>query len=78
MSIWASICGEDPVIYDSGYGEDIVDDGFLDVAVSCLGGRVRIIATSEGEHGLSLDKAGLAELHRRIVIARTRLEDSPG
>lgn len=74
MSIWASIHGEDPVIYDSGYGEDIEPTGFLDVAVSCLGDRVRIIARCDNDDAISLDADGLKELHRRIVQARSELE----
>lgn len=74
MSIWSSITGDDPIIYDSGYGEDIEPTGFLDVAVSCIGGRVRIIARSDDDDAISLDADGLKELHRRIVQARSELE----
>lgn len=72
MSIWASICGEEPAYYDGGYGDPDRDpEGWMDVAVSCLGDRYRIIVKSqEGEGQIVLDDAGLAELHRRIVIAR--------
>ena len=73
MSIWASITGDDPVIYDSGYGEDVEPTGFLDVAVSCLGDRVRIIARCDNDDAISLDPNGLRELHRRIVRARIEL-----
>lgn len=75
MSIWASITGDDPVIYDGGYGDEIEPRGWLDVATSALDGRVRIIIQDrDGEARISLDAAGLAELHRRIVIARGSIQ----
>lgn len=74
MSIWASVHGEDPVIYDAGYGDTTPEDGFLDVAVSCLGDRIRILARSEGENGLSLDRDGVLELQRRLAEALIDLE----
>lgn len=71
MSVWASMgCHFNVVIYDGGYGEDICEDGFLDVAVSCLSDRVRIIAESEGESGLSLDPEGVSELIRKLILAQ--------
>lgn len=71
VSVWASVCGQDPTVYDGGYGDEILPDGWIDVAVSCIDSRVRIIVQDdEGSSCISLDPAGLAELHRRIVIAR--------
>ena len=71
MSIWASVTGDDPVIYDGDEGDDIEPLGWLDVATTFTGDRVRIIIRDHaGEARISLDAAGLAELHRRIVIAR--------
>jgi hypothetical protein len=75
VSIWSSVNGNDPTIYDGGHGEEEEPNGWLDVAVSCIGGRVRVmIQDRDGEARISLDPSGLAELHRRIVIARQRLE----
>lgn len=74
MSVWASICGDDPKFYGDGYGDDDTIEGFLDVAVSCVADRVRIICTSEGESEVVLDAEGLTELHRRIVEARHQLK----
>ncbi len=72
MSIWSSIQGEDPPVYEGGEGSHIDPDGWFDVAVSCLGGGyVRIlVANRESQADIALDAAGLMELHRRIVIAR--------
>jgi len=71
VSIWASIgcCNDDLTIYDAGYGDTTPGDGFLDVAVSCINDRVRILAESEGESGLSLDPDGVRELIRRLQEA---------
>ena len=74
VSTWASICGPEVVIYDAGYADTVPDDGFLDVAVSCLDARVRIIAEAEGESGLALDLDGCRELRRRLDEAITRME----
>ncbi len=74
MSVWSSITGEDPTIYDGKYGDEREPDGWIDVAVSTIGKRARIILQdSDGETRISLDPAGLAELHRRIVIARGQI-----
>lgn len=74
MSIWASICGDEPAFYDDGYGDpDLDPDGWMDVAVSCVSDRVRIIIRDrEGGGQIVLDPYGLAELHRRITIARDK------
>ena len=75
LSIWSSVQGLDPVAYDAEYGEEILDDAWVDVALSAFGNRVRILVDGEGGKGaLSLDAAGVAELHRRIVVARSRLD----
>lgn len=73
MSVWASISGEDPKLYEDGYGDDDVIDGFLDVAVSCVADRIRIICESANDGTVVLDPDGLVELHRRIVQARIQL-----
>lgn len=75
MSVWASICGDDPAFYDGGYGDpDLDPEGWMDVAVSCLADRVRIIVRDRyGTGEIVLDPYGLAELHRRITIARDQL-----
>ena len=71
MSVWSSVSGVDPVLYDGVDGNDVVDGGFLDVAVSVVSDRVRIILEGDGEGMcLSLDSVGLRELHRRIAVAR--------
>ena len=75
MSVWASICGDDPKFYTEGYGHDDTSEGFLDVAVSCVADRVRIICKSEGESEVVLDPEGVTELHRRIVAARNQLAE---
>jgi hypothetical protein len=74
MSIWASVQGDDPKFYAEGYGRDDVIEGFLDVAISCVADRVRIICSTWEKGEIVLDAKGLAELHRRIVVARSRLE----
>lgn len=77
VSIWSSVQGFDPVAYDAGYGEEALDDAWVDVALSAFGNRVRILVEDEnGTAAISLDAAGIAELHRRIVVARTSLEGS--
>jgi hypothetical protein len=73
VSVWASILGEDPNLYMDGYGDDDQIEGFMDVAVSCVADRVRIICESANEGTVVLDPAGLVELHRRIVQARIQL-----
>ena len=71
MSIWRSIEGENPVTYDTSSGNDIDPQGWVDVAISTFGNRVRlIIEDSGGEGRVSLDLAGLDELTRRINEAR--------
>jgi len=75
MSVWASICGDDPKFYDDGYGGDDTSEGFLDVAVSCVADRVRIICLSMDDGEIVLDPEGLTELHRRIVAARNQLAE---
>ena len=73
MSIWASIPGEDPPNYEDGYGGDeTVEHALLDVAVSVVADRIRIVC--EPDSTAILDPAGLAELHRRIVLARDKIE----
>lgn len=74
MSIWVSIDGDDPPIYEDGYGEDKLTEGWFDVAVSWVSDdRFRIIVANEYQSAdIRLDMRGLAELHRRIVVARDR------
>ena len=73
MSVWASIPGEDPPNYEDGYGGDeTVEHALLDVAVSVVADRIRIVC--EPDSTAILDPAGLAELHRRIVLARDKME----
>ena len=73
MSVWVSVSGEDPKQYEDGYGDDDrIENGFIDVAVSCVADRIRIIC--EPDNTAILDREGLVELHRRIVVARTALE----
>ena len=75
MSIWSSIPGEDPVFYESVYGEEEDPNGWLDVATCSWVSLARIIVrSSEGEGAIVLDPAGLAELHRRIVRARIEID----
>ena len=76
MSIWASIPGEEPPNYEDGLGGDeTVRHAFIDVAVSTVADRVRIVC--EPDSTAILDPDGLAELHRRIVQARTQLDKGP-
>lgn len=74
MSIWISVEGKNPSMYEDGYGEDAVVEGWFDVAVSCVSDdRFRIIIQDEYQSAdIVLDAHGLAELHRRIVVARDR------
>lgn len=74
MSIWASIPGDDPVIFDVDGEPD--DSGWMDVAESVLGdGLTRIIVRGvDGEGVIVLDAAGLMELHRRIMMVRGHRE----
>jgi hypothetical protein len=72
MSVWASIPGDEPTIYDPVEGDRVDPDGWIDVAVSPDRARI-IIEDSGGAGEISLDRYGLAELHRRITIARDRL-----
>lgn len=74
MSIWVSIQGTDPVTYETGDGDDFVVEGWFDVAVSSFtDDRFRIIVQDEfNSADIVLDSHGLAELHRRIVVARDR------
>ena len=75
MSIWASISGNDITTLDPDYEQDPEPEGWIDVAVSIFGTHARVIVGDRhGESCIALDPSGLAELHRRIVIARQRLE----
>lgn len=79
MSIWASIPGSTPEIYDGDDGTDLEPHGWIDVAVSAYRDRIRIIIRDyTTEARISLDPAGLAELHRRIVIARGQISPQGG
>lgn len=74
MSVWASIPGDDPAFYDDIHDDTLDPDGWMDVAVSVIGDMSRIIVRdAQGEGMIILDRYGLAELHRRITIARDRL-----
>ena len=76
MSVWASIPGDDPPNYEDGYGgTETVEHALIDVAVSCVADRIRIVC--EPDSTAILDPDGLAELHRRIVIARDQLDRRP-
>lgn len=78
MSVWVSICGDDPRAYEDSDGPELDDRGWIDVATSCVSDRVRIfIEEREGLAQIILDPEGLAELHRRIVVARDLLNRSP-
>lgn len=78
MSIWASIPGQDPAFYDDGYDDTVDPDGWMDIAVSVIGDKARIIVRDrEGEGMIILDPAGLTELHRRIVSAREQMNRGP-
>lgn len=76
MSIWRSIPPTtDPIVFDAEDGADLMASGWFDVAVSMYGDRVRIILTDNATTtAISLDAAGIAELHRRVVIARASIE----
>jgi hypothetical protein len=70
MSIWSSIPGDDPIVYDSEDGERVESNGSFDIATT-LGQKVRIIIQdNEGSAAICLTPDGLTELHRRITIAR--------
>lgn len=74
MSIWVSIPGNDPVVFDDEFGDLPMEAGWFDVATSVPYNRCRIIV--EDEHGraaISLDEKALTELHRRITIARSHV-----
>lgn len=74
MSIWRSIEGENPVTYDTGNGEIVDNNGWIDVAVSMFGNRVRLIIEDSGGDGrVSVDLTGLDELLRRMNEARAIL-----
>lgn len=74
MSIWSSISGDDPVVFDADYGNDPLDHGWFDVSTSITYNRCRIIIEDEsGRAAISLDEKALTELHRRITIARSHL-----
>lgn len=78
MSVWVSIHGDDPRAYEDSDGPELDDRGWIDVATSCVSDRVRIfIEEREGLAQIILDPEGLAELHRRIVVARDLLNRSP-
>jgi hypothetical protein len=71
VSIWASIPGDDPLIYEGGRADYIEPNGWMDVASSAAGDSARIIIRdSRSEARIALDADGLAELHRRVVLAR--------
>jgi hypothetical protein len=74
MSVWVSIDGNDPVAYESGYGDKDLRADWFDVAVSCVSNDRFRILVEDGNQSSSivLDMAGLTELHRRIVVARDR------
>ena len=75
MSIWASVNGPDITTLDPNREQDQEPGGWIDVAVSVIGTHARlIVADRYGESWIALDPSGLAELHRRIVIARQHLE----
>jgi hypothetical protein len=79
VSIWASVTGDDPEIYDGDDGTDLEPGGWIDIAVSAYRDRIRIIIRDYAtEARISLDPAGLAELHRRIVIARGQIAPQRG
>lgn len=79
MSIWSSVTGTDPDIYDGDDGTDLEPHGWLDIAVSAYHDRIRIIIRDHAtEARISLDPAGLAELHRRIVMARGQINPQGG
>lgn len=78
MSIWASVCGQEPNFYDDGYGDEPDPRGWMDVAVSVFGDRVRVIVEGrDGSGEIVLDRDGLVELHRRVVAARDLIERGP-
>lgn len=72
MSIWASIPGNDPVVFDAEFGDILMREGWFDVATSVTYNRCRIIIADEnGRAAITLDEKALTELHRRITIARS-------
>ena len=74
MSIWVSIPGNDPVVFDDEFGDLPMEAGWFDVATSVFYNRCRIIIEDEsGRAAISLDEKALTELHRRITIARSHL-----
>lgn len=76
MSIWASIPGEDPVIFDAEYGDNVIPEGWFDVAVSAYGKKVRLVFFDDGFHTqLSLDVTGMQELMRRLRLAYNQIVD---
>ena len=75
MSIWRSVRGEEPVVYDGGEGTEVLADAWIDVAVSCWSERVRIIAEADDCRGcLSLDPDGVRELRRRLDEALAAMD----
>lgn len=76
MSVWASCPTEPlPVIYDCGYADEIPDDGWFDVAVSCISDRVRVLVESEGERGgIGLDVDGVRSLMQSLQNALNIIE----
>lgn len=72
MSIWASIKGENPPVYDGGYAQDIIEQAWFDVATGW--GNIRIlIRDEEGSARIGLDLEGARELRRRLNEAITFL-----
>ena len=72
MSVWASVSGDEPAIFDVDCEPD--PSGWFDVAENVLGnGMTRIIVEGvDGKGVIVLDRAGLVELHRRIMMVRSR------
>ena len=82
MTLWSNIAGTTPPVFDSDTGLEPLPDGEFYVAVSMRPRRIRITVRDEsGEDGnsvasISLGPTGIAELHRRIVVARAMLDKS--
>lgn len=75
MSIWMSIPGDDPLIFEGEEANYLERDGWMDVAVCTAMERARLlICDGESEVRIALDPDGLAELHRRIVRARIEID----
>jgi hypothetical protein len=77
VSIWRSVPGPDPVIYDADFGDTIVPDGWIDVAIGWQ--TIRLIVRGEhGETRMSLSADGARELERRLRHAREGVESWEG